>query len=523
MRKIFTLFLLSLAITLAAQQSVTFPDIRHWTPSQLAPYVGQTIRLTQPWFVNQVSGGDSFYAGPHRLMAPTNQALPLSDEYKRIVSVNNAGLVSLSGLGSTPRMGEMLTNLVIKVNSTTSATIVGTPTRHFTYSEMNTPPSVGDCNLKVCCMNLCYFLVENLGSGSQGPTSVSQQNLQYAKILDAFRAIDADIYAVCEIEQGQGALEKLANGLTSALGRKFTYINDNMSASGTWTKSGYIYCSDRVDRVGSMNDINTGVANRKKLQAFRLKSNGEAFVLGVNHFKAKVGSGSGADADQGDGQGAFNFSRKAEAQAVIDALSKTQPDPDVLLMGDLNAYGMEDPVQLLVKAGFTDLHQTFHADTSYSYVYSYDNYTAGYLDHALANKTLLQQVTGMAAWHINSDEPYRNSYKYSSDNSKFRSSDHDPIIVGLRLGDYSAGDNAGNNAAQADKPQLRFDTASGQYKIENFKQGRVRIYGITGMLEYDEIMDESSLNSTINALPRGMHIINAYDGGSIMQDKIIIH
>ena len=72
---------------------------------------------------------------------------------------------------------------------------------------------------------------------------------------------------------------------------------------------------------------------------------------------------------------------------------------------------------------------------AYSYVY-YGQ--AGNLDRALANSSLAGQVT---IWHINSDEPrvldYNEEYKspgqvtslYSGD--AHRSSDHDPVIVGL--------------------------------------------------------------------------------------------
>ena len=58
-----------------AQESVTFDNIQYWTPSELAPYVGKTIRLTQPWIVNQVSGG-GFYGewmkNPHSAMISCN-------------------------------------------------------------------------------------------------------------------------------------------------------------------------------------------------------------------------------------------------------------------------------------------------------------------------------------------------------------------------------------------------------------------------------------------------------------------
>ena len=67
-----------------------------------------------------------------------------------------------------------------------------------------------------------------------------------------------------------------------------------------------------------------------------------------------------------------------------------------------------------------------------------------YLDHGLASSSLAGQVTGAAEWHINADEPdvldYDTSFKpgpidaiYAPD--RFRSSDHDPVLIGLELVD----------------------------------------------------------------------------------------
>jgi uncharacterized protein len=64
---------------------------------------------------------------------------------------------------------------------------------------------------------------------------------------------------------------------------------------------------------------------------------------------------------------------------------------------------------------------------------------SGYLDHALANADLAAQVTGTAHWHINADEPfvidYNTEFKPQDlyTDTPYRSSDHDPVIVGLQL------------------------------------------------------------------------------------------
>jgi len=68
----------------------------------------------------------------------------------------------------------------------------------------------------------------------------------------------------------------------------------------------------------------------------------------------------------------------------------------------------------------------------------------GYLDYALSSSSLTPQVAGITQWNINSDEPdlldYDTTFKQPAQQAiyapdPFRSSDHDPVIVGLRLGE----------------------------------------------------------------------------------------
>lgn len=66
----------------------------------------------------------------------------------------------------------------------------------------------------------------------------------------------------------------------------------------------------------------------------------------------------------------------------------------------------------------------------------------GYLDYALASASLRDQVTGTAEAHHNADEPtvldYNTNFKSAGHASlyapdRFRTSDHDPVLVGLNL------------------------------------------------------------------------------------------
>jgi predicted extracellular nuclease len=309
-------------------------------------------------------------------------------------------------------------------------------------------------------------------------------------------------------------LAEIATDLTQKTGRKFTYINDGGSPYSSYTKSGFVYCSDKVRPYGQLRENNTDVKQRKKTQAFQEISTGEVFLFSVNHFKAKSGNGSGDNADKGDGQGTYNGDRKREAQSVLsnyDTDRRYVNDNDILIMGDLNAYAMEDPITILREGGMIDLHRAFHVDSSYSYVYR--GYL-GYLDHALCNSTLYPQVTGMVAYHINSDESDSYTYDKSNDQTMFRCSDHDPVIVGLKL-----------DSTATYTPEVKVDFVHIYYSesiphIRNAEGGYYIVYRQDG-----QVVHQSSIASNeepITNLAQGLYIINIYGQGKCLQNKILV-
>ncbi len=123
-------------------------------------------------------------------------------------------------------------------------------------------------------------------------------------------------------------------------------------------------------------------------------------------------------------------------------------DGDFLIIGDLNSYDKEDPIDAVLAGSddllgtsddYADLLALFGGELAYSYVFDGQ---LGYLDYALANGSLTAQVTGTAAWHINADEPdildYDTSFKPPEQDAlyepnEYRASDHDPVLVGLDL------------------------------------------------------------------------------------------
>jgi hypothetical protein len=332
------------------------------------------------------------------------------------------------------------------------------PTITSTNPRPTSAPDVGG-SLKIATFNLLnYFNGNGQGGGfptSRGATTFADFLTQTDKAVAAIRGTGAHILGLEELENDGGgalsAIQSLVNALNaSATGSEhWAFVNTGVVGTDVIT-AGFIYRTDVASTVGShaVLDVNvdpnffTGVdGNRPAIaQTFMHLSSGEILTLAVNHLKSKSGTGTGLNADQLDGQGNWNHRRTLAAMALANWLlgdPTGSGDPDFLILGDLNAYLMEDPIQALINAGYTDLLDYFQGSSAYSYVF--DGQT-GSLDHLMANASLLAQITGAAAWHINADEPdvydYNTGFGKSSaytSAGEFRTSDHDPIIIGLNF------------------------------------------------------------------------------------------
>ena len=213
-------------------------------------------------------------------------------------------------------------------------------------------------------------------------------------------------------------------------------------------KTGFLYKTSTIDLVGDFAILDRSVdsrfndaRNRPALaQSFATTATGAVLTVVVNHLKSKGSScDSDGDPNTGDGQGNCNQTRTNAAAAIADWIA-TDPtgsnDPDVLIIGDLNAYLREDPLTAFANAGMTNLLDG--QSDAYSFVFDAQ---AGALDHAVVSSTLLPQVVETVEWHINADEPALLDYnlEFGRDpalfdpDSPWRSSDHDPVIVGLDL------------------------------------------------------------------------------------------
>ena len=493
-------------------------------------YEGMLLQFDQTLYVTNNSKLQQYgqlTLNPTRLYSPTNQCIPLSTEYTALVAANAKSQlimddavtttyytpIRFADSDGTRRTGERVNNLQVVVNHINSSYYLYPATTPVFSGNPRpaSPTGLGNYTLKVCAANLEYYLPYNY-NGTYGAANPTQAAQQHTKIVAGLLAIDADIYGLIEIEEGQNALAKLVGSMNDAtVAGRYGYIDDGGSPNGTYIKVGYLYRTDKVTPYLNLKE-NTGTSSskyRKKGQAFTQKSNNERFIFSLNHFKAKSGCpSSGTDADQGDGQGCYNATRVGEATSTLNFISDWKAyyeDDDVLIMGDLNAYGMEDPVRTLVQGGYTDLHRAFHADSTYSYVY---NGMAGYLDNALASQSLRSQVSGVSVFHVNADEPTMFEYSGSAyQPNMYRYSDHDPVVVGLNLGLTSGV----NDVYSSGNIKISPNVVDDYFVISDANGIVIQLYSSKGIfLKQEKITsDEYEVNLTDLHLASGVYLIRA--------------
>jgi predicted extracellular nuclease len=299
-------------------------------------------------------------------------------------------------------------------------------------------------------VRVAAFNLENLFNGDgqgggfpteRGAKTPEQLKAQLAKLTATIRGLNPDIAALMELENdGYGADSSLAQ-LVAALntgGGPWRFVDAKQGPGPDTIRVGIIYRSDKVKPTGkpaTLQEGPFGERSRSPLAQAFVRGNGKPFVVVANHLKSKgCSEATGLDADQKDGAGCWNALR-LDSSRRLNAWLKTDPtrtrSDRVVMLGDFNAYAMEDPVRWLRDdAGWIDAFKQAGVEQPYSYVYSG---LTGRLDHALLSPSLAAQLRGAAEWHINADEQDAQGYADGDASVPFRSSDHDPLLLGFDL------------------------------------------------------------------------------------------
>ena len=381
-------------------------------------WVGKTLTFTNDFYIHDTYNKRMAY---HRLRSPEEYGDEGTKGYMNAKAANAIAECTLSGvtLKSGCRPGTIIRGLKAQVTAANKLQAVNTPT--IIYNELPTQlPDLGNANVVIAGTNIENFFVTLDGYASaSNETTLSYQK---QKISKGLYHLNADIYAICEMEQGPLAATEMVRLLNELAGTNvYDWVNAGFSTYDAIMVC-YIYRKDKVAPYGSyIMPYTSGVYRyREAIQCFEHIATGELFNVSVNHFKAKTGT------DNTDGE------RQTNMQRLISKLSSAEAiDPDVLVMGDLNAYTMEASNLLLTEGeGYVDLLMKYDPN-GYSYVY---DKLVGYLDHAYCSPSMESQVTKAVSYHMNADTP--TSYEYSKGNTTmYRYADHEPILVGLHLGE----------------------------------------------------------------------------------------
>ncbi|MDM5059720.1 ExeM/NucH family extracellular endonuclease [Aeromonas rivipollensis] len=342
---------------------------------------------------------------------------------------------------------------------------------------------------------------------NRGAKSLEEFQLQRTKIVNAITEMDADLLGLMEMENNgfdeHAALHDLVQSLNARqkeASKQYAFVSlpkalltqerffggDAIMVAMLYRPALLTPSGDaEVIRLPEQRYITGGVARSagqrdSLVQRFTVAGSDEPLTLVVNHLKSK-GSGCYENGDgksePADLQGKCTEFRVSAAKVLGEAVSKMPGQ--VLLVGDFNSYAKEDPIRVLTdydpatadrqihsashtfigeqpyeqmgravekNYGLIDVNLKFNQEKAISYSYEAE---LGTLDYALANPALAKRVIAVADWHINSYES--NLFEYGSaftgdlikSDNPFSASDHDPIIVDLKLNEQSKGSGGG--------------------------------------------------------------------------------
>ena len=483
-------------VTLGSGYSITPTPVS--LPLDLARFEGMLVRFTTPLIINQVSSladrGEMTLASVRREV-PTNHypagsagalQLAAANALDQIVldddSFVQSPLIPYIALDKTVRVGDSVTDLVGVVdygsigNSQAGFKLQPLSVASVTISRTN-PRTAGPVlpvgNVRVASANVLNFFTTFLDgtsvltttggqkcsigspatfslSNCRGADSLAEFVRQRTKIVNELVALNADVVGLMEIQNnGDDALSYLVDSLNARLGAvTYAYVPKPPSSGSDAIRVAMIYKPAVVALSGASMSDGDAVNNRAPLAQTFKAANGARFSVIVNHLKSKGScpSGTGVNVDNGDSQGCWNGTRVLQAQRLasyfIPYVKAASGDDDVLVIGDMNSHGFEDPINLLTGQanglGLVNQLERFVRPAGMVYSYVFDG-QSGYLDHALASASLSGQVAGATEWHNNADEPDAIDYNVDGkpqdlyvDNA-YRASDHDPVVISLNL------------------------------------------------------------------------------------------
>ncbi|MBK0056038.1 ExeM/NucH family extracellular endonuclease [Stenotrophomonas sp. S39] len=439
------------------------PVVLTTAPADWRALDGQHVRIAAPLTLAGTDGLERFgqltVAFDGRLWQPTEVAAPGTAGIEQVMADNQRRRLVLDDgsdardPGSVPylagnpvlRTGMQLRNVegIVRVDAQGRPSLQVEGTLKLPDLQRPAVPKVAG-DLHIAAFNLeNFFNGDGQGGGFptlRGARTLDEHKAQVAKLVATISALDAHIAALMELENDgygpQSAIAELLAALNATLepAQQWAMVDAGEGPGTNPIRVGIIYRKGLFKPLGApLTKLDGPFAEHSRAplaQAFQ--GNGAPFMVVANHFKSKgCRDAAGADADRNDGQGCWNATRVESARQLnqwVGAEAARLKVKDIVLLGDFNAYAQEDPIRTLHDLGWQDAFKVAKVEHPYSYVYN--GYT-GRLDHALLSPGMAKRLRGAAEWHSNADEQDASGYQGRNVPGPWRSSDHDPLLLGF--------------------------------------------------------------------------------------------
>ncbi len=439
------------------------PVVLTTAPADWRALDGQHVRIAAPLTLAGTDGLERFgqltVAFDGRLWQPTEVAAPGTAGIEQVMADNQRRRLVLDDgsdardPGSVPylagnpvlRTGMQLRNVegIVRVDAQGRPSLQVEGTLKLPDLQRPAVPKVAG-DLHIAAFNLeNFFNGDGQGGGFptlRGARTLDEHKAQVAKLVATISALDAHIAALMELENDgygpQSAIAELLAALNATLepAQQWAMVDAGEGPGTNPIRVGIIYRKGLFKPLGApLTKLDGPFAEHSRAplaQAFQ--GNGAPFIVVANHFKSKgCRDAAGADADRNDGQGCWNATRVESARQLnqwVGAEAARLKVKDIVLLGDFNAYAQEDPIRTLHDLGWQDAFKVAKVEHPYSYVYN--GYT-GRLDHALLSPGMAKRLRGAAEWHSNADEQDASGYQGRNVPGPWRSSDHDPLLLGF--------------------------------------------------------------------------------------------
>jgi predicted extracellular nuclease len=187
--------------------------------------------------------------------------------------------------------------------------------------------------------------------------------------------------------------------------------------------AGGLTCSPGLVQPGhrAFGPSSPGRSGSRKPLAAEFRFNGEPLYLVNLHLVSKGGDDPifGRRQPRVTGSTSRRTAQAEVVAALVDGVIAADPRARVVVLGDLNDFEDSPPLEVLEASGLEDLVKRLPLEDRYTYVYQGNSQV---LDHVLVSPPLAVDAE-VECVPVNSEHP-----------AAGRASDHDPVIVRLRVG-----------------------------------------------------------------------------------------